>query len=57
MTLACSAQSLAVDEPLAGTAPVVSCYIVIEQPGLARCASWIAAGRAAAVMGLLSKEI
>lgn len=33
MTLACSAQSLAVDEPLAGTAPVVSCYIVIEQPG------------------------
>lgn len=33
MTLACSAQSLAVEEPLAGTAPVVSCYIVIEQPG------------------------
>jgi len=33
MTLACSVQSLAVDEPLAGTAPVVSCYIVIEQPG------------------------
>ena len=33
MTLACSAQSLAVDEPVAGTAPVVSCYIVIEQPG------------------------
>ncbi|MDO8731072.1 MAG: sucrase ferredoxin [Actinomycetota bacterium] len=33
MTLTCSAQSLAVDEPLAGTAPVVSCYIVIEQPG------------------------
>ena len=33
MTLACTAQSLAVDEPLAGTAPVVSCYIVIEQPG------------------------
>ncbi len=33
MTLACSVQSLAVDEPLPGTAPVVSCYIVIEQPG------------------------
>lgn len=33
MTLACSAQSLEVEEPLAGTAPVVSCYIVIEQPG------------------------
>ncbi len=33
MTLACSAQSLAVQEPLAGTAPVVSCYVVIEQPG------------------------
>ncbi|CAB4623014.1 unannotated protein [freshwater metagenome] len=33
MTLACSVQSLLADEPLAGTAPVVSCYIIIEQPG------------------------
>lgn len=33
MTLACSVQALQADEPLAGTAPVVGCYIIIEQPG------------------------
>jgi len=30
---ACSVQSLAAGEPLAGTAPVAQCWIVIEQPG------------------------
>jgi hypothetical protein len=33
VTLACSVQALQADEPLAGTAPVVGCYIIIEQPG------------------------
>ena len=33
MSQACTLQSLQVDEPLAGTAPVVSCYVIIEQPG------------------------
>lgn len=33
MSQACSVQSLQADEPLAGTAPVVGCYIIIEQPG------------------------
>ena len=30
---ACSDQSLAVDEPLAGTAQVAQCWLIIEQPG------------------------
>ena len=30
---ACSVESLAVDEPLAGTAQVAQCWVIIEQPG------------------------
>jgi len=30
---ACSLESLAVDEPLAGTAQVAQCWLIIEQPG------------------------
>jgi hypothetical protein len=33
MSQACTLQSIQADEPLAGTAPVVSCYVIIEQPG------------------------
>jgi len=33
MSVACTLQSSQVEEPLAGTAPVVRCYVIIEQPG------------------------
>lgn len=33
MSLTCTAASREADEPLAGTAPVATCYVIIEQPG------------------------
>lgn len=33
MSLTCTAASLEAHEPLAGTAPVATCYLIIEQPG------------------------
>lgn len=45
----CSAASLGVDEPLAGTAPTAQCWIVIEQPG-----PW---GRQALVDSRLDPEV